>query len=342
MARRVELKAESLTYLRCVACGGDFALEQGKSNQLEVWSGRVRCRSCSVERQVNDGIVDLLYDPPDFVVKEAEGLDRFANLMRSDGWDKERVLSLPDVPLGYWFGQKVEMESLLDSVEFKAGETLIDIGSNTCWASAIFAEKGLDVFALDITRTLMQGLDTAEWWFQDRGVFFERILGTMYDLPFKSNSVDWVFCCEVLHHNDRNHLQKTMNEIYRVLQPGGKLLVINEPMRFLTEWKLDHGQEVAEFEGNENVYFFWQYLRAAKKAGFSVEVREPRAVRFFRLRSDTPVDESMGFLSRVRCRVANMLRKRHWTRRFYLYVRSIFGREISLSMVCVKPESSPR
>ncbi len=41
--------------------------------------------------------------------------------------------------------------------------------------------------------------------------------------------------CEVLHHNDRAHLDRTMAELYRILKPGGRLLVINEPLRFLTD-----------------------------------------------------------------------------------------------------------
>ena len=43
-----------------------------------------------------DGIVDLLHDPPEFVAREAAGLDRFAEHDAADGWDRERILALPD------------------------------------------------------------------------------------------------------------------------------------------------------------------------------------------------------------------------------------------------------
>jgi hypothetical protein len=46
--------------------------------------------------------------------------------------------------------------------------------------------------------------------------------------------------------------------------------VINEPLRFPLRPKLDHGHEVAEYEGYEHVYFLHQYLRAVRAAGFSV------------------------------------------------------------------------
>ena len=35
------------------------------------------------------------------VTREAAGLQRFADHMRASGWDRERVLSLPNDPSGY-------------------------------------------------------------------------------------------------------------------------------------------------------------------------------------------------------------------------------------------------
>src|SRR5580700_11191942 len=47
-----------------------------------------------------------------------------------------------------------------------------------------------------------------------------------------------------------------LREAHRVLRPGGSLLVINEPLRWPTNLKRDHGAEVARFAGDEHVYFF--------------------------------------------------------------------------------------
>jgi ubiquinone/menaquinone biosynthesis C-methylase UbiE len=54
--------------------------------------------------------------------------------------------------------------------------------------------------ALDISMIQMQGLRTADWWFEEHGTYFERVLAQMSAPPFADNSFDWVFCCEVLHH----------------------------------------------------------------------------------------------------------------------------------------------
>ena len=48
------------------------------------------------------------------------------------------------------------------------------------------------------------------------------IKGSAYSLPIPSNTLDLVICSEVLEHLDDYHL--ALEEIYRVLKPGGKFL----------------------------------------------------------------------------------------------------------------------
>jgi hypothetical protein len=61
-----------------------------------------------------------------------------------------------------------------------------------------------------------------------------------------------------------------------VLRPGGSLLMMNEPLRWPTDLKCDHGAEVAQFAGNEHVYFFLEYLWMTRRAGFHrIRITEP-------------------------------------------------------------------
>ncbi len=273
------MREPTVEVLRCPRCraDGSLALTAAGSDEHEVREGLLTCSECGGEFQVRDGIMHLLHDPPDFVEREAAGLERFAETMRADGWDRERILGLPEnEDQGYWQSQHLAMTHLLGNASFEPGQRLVDVGSNTCWASNIFAREGLDVIALDIATAQMQGLKTADWFIETGEVFFERMLSVMYDPALASESVDYVFCCEVLHHNDVDNLNRTLEELYRVLKPGGTLFVVNEPMRFPLMLKRDHAEEVAEYEGNEHVHFFHQYLRAAQRAGFKVERPWPR------------------------------------------------------------------
>src|SRR2546423_2024106 len=214
-----------LELIRCPRCRAErsFVLSVDERDEREVRTGSLSCSSCGHVAAVSEGIVDLMPDPPEIVRREAAGLERFADVMRADGWDRSRVLRLPHDPLEYWQGQKAAMEHLLATVELRPGSTLLDVGSNTCWASNAFASRGLDVIALDISTAEMQGLHTADWWFDANGVYFERVLSTMFDPAMASESLEYVFCCEVLHHNEKPELARTLHELHRVLKPGGLL-----------------------------------------------------------------------------------------------------------------------
>jgi SAM-dependent methyltransferase/uncharacterized protein YbaR (Trm112 family) len=265
--------------LRCPRCRQEgLALSAAERDEKEVRSGELTCEECGERRAIREGIADLLPpDTPGFVSREGAGLGRFAETMRADGWDRERILRLPDEPSGYWYAQGVAMNQTLGNPEldFQPGKRILDVGSNTCWAAATFARHRLDAVALDITPTLMQGLETAEWWMDEHDIYFERVLGVMFDLPFAADTFDYVWCCEVLHHNHTANLRQTMRELYRVLKPGGRLIVVNEPVRAIRDPKLNPGHEVAEYEGHEHAYLRRSYVRSARRAGFDVQVVGP-------------------------------------------------------------------
>src|SRR3954453_18802278 len=190
------MRESLLDQLRCPRCHVErrFVLEARERSSVEVRSGSLTCASCGHVAEIERGVVDLMPDPPDFVRREALGLERFADTMRADGWDRERVLRLPDDPLEYWQGQKAAMGHLLSTIDVAPGSRLLDVGSNTCWASNIFASRGLDVIALDISTAEMQGLFTADWWFEaNDDVHFERVLSTMFDPAIATESLDYVF-----------------------------------------------------------------------------------------------------------------------------------------------------
>ncbi len=158
------MKQEFALQLRCPACRreGTLELHAQASDEREVREGTLRCRACAKSFSVSRGVPELLHDPPAHILREAAGLERFAEHMRSGGWDRELVRRLPDVEHGYWYVQARSMHQLLTSVPFQPGQSVLDVGSNTCWAANHFAERGLHAIALDIATVELQGLYTAD------------------------------------------------------------------------------------------------------------------------------------------------------------------------------------
>ena len=255
--------------------------------------------------------------------------------MRADGWDRERILSLPYDQSGYWFAQATAMKQMLHTVNFQPGDRLLDVGSNTCWASAMFAEHGLEVIALDITPIEMQGLATADWWMDTKDIHFERMVGVMFDIALHDGSLDFVWCCEVLHHNHRANLRRTLEELFRVLRPGGQLVVVNETLRTLRQPLLRPGHEVAEFEGHEHAYVRHSYVSAARRAGFEVELRGPWLLAGFN--DAITLTPSMSAIRGFRAATTHALRKTERGRRAYLAWKAYIVGGTSLYMVATKP-----
>jgi SAM-dependent methyltransferase len=332
------VKLEFAEALRCPACFGQgtFEVRHPVSDEREVRKGVLSCSACSTEFAIHRGVPELMHNPPQYVLREAAGLERFAEQMRLEGWGREMVLSLPNLEHGYWYVQARSMHQLLTTVPFMPGQSVLDVGSNTCWASNHFAERGLRAVAMDIATPELQGLYTADWFMEDGQVFFERVLGSMDAIPLASSSLDYVYCCQVLHHNDLDGLRRTFAEIFRVLRPGGRLLVINETLKTLRDPSGVHDEGVEQFEGYEHAHWAARYRWEAIRAGFLTDVIEPHYRPFFGdpaplLGSDV---RGLKLLSR---RPGVALRNSVIVRRIYLaWLNHVWG-GVSLNMIATKP-----
>ncbi len=273
-------------HLRCPRCRRDrtLRLEAAECDAREVREGTLRCAGCGASFPVHRGVGQLLPDPLEHIAREAAGLERFAEQMRADGWDAEKIRRLPDIGDGYWYVQGQSMNQILDAVDFKPGQSVLDVGSNTCWASNRLARHGQRVIALDIATPELQGLYTADFFIAEGLSYFERVQGSMSEMPLASASLDFVFCCEVLHHNDERSLRRTFQEIFRVLKPGGRLLVVNETLKTRRDPVGLHLEGVEQFEGYEHAHWAWRYRWEATRTGFLTRLLEPSYHWFFRER----------------------------------------------------------
>jgi SAM-dependent methyltransferase len=321
--------------LRCPECGHDrtmrmFAVDE---DDREIRTGTLACTDCGAQRPVYRGVANMMLQAPEHVEREAAGLKRFADTMRAGGWTRETILGLPNVEDGYWYVQGASINQLLHEIPFAPGQSLLDIGSNTCWASNYFAVRGLKVVALDISLWEMQGLWTADYFIEDGTSYFERVLGSMDAMPIASSSLDYVYACEVLHHNDSEGLHRTFEEAYRVLKPGGRMLVVNETLKTLRDPVGVHAEAVEAFEGYEHAHWAWEYRWAATRAGFRTRLIEPSYHRYFA----EPAAGHSPPLRSYRDRVTHELRSRALGRKALLAWINHAAGDVAFGMVATKP-----
>ncbi len=92
------------------------------------------------------------------------------------------------------------------------GNTVLDLGSGT--GAAFDQLLNYKTTALDPDKKMLE-----------LNAFENKVLGSAENLPFKDNSFDNVFCSFVWRNvSDTN---KAFNEVFRVLKPGGKFVLLD-------------------------------------------------------------------------------------------------------------------
>ena len=98
------------------------------------------------------------------------------------------------------------------AVDNLIGTSVLDLGSGT--GAAFDQLLNYETTALDPDKKMLE-LNTFE----------DKVLGSAENLPFEDNSFDNVLCCFVWRNvSDTN---KALQEVYRVLRPGGKFILLD-------------------------------------------------------------------------------------------------------------------
>jgi len=210
---------------------------------------------------VQDGILDLLVNPSQEILNEQAGWTQLEKMVVNTD---EVMLSLPDgigEHKAAWQGQAENFHYLWSQVALTGKECVLDLGAGRCWATRYFARQGCRVVGLDVLMTRYVGLKTADIYLEKEGVYFDRICGDMHQIPLRKNAFDIVFMAATLHHSD--DIQATLRQAHDVLKPGGRLILVNEPVVGMFASKVLECVEV-EHGINEHVYRYMEYRRALR------------------------------------------------------------------------------
>jgi malonyl-CoA O-methyltransferase len=146
--------------------------------------------------------------------------------------------------------------------EILVNKKLLDAGCGTGWFSKAAVERGALVSSMDLGENLLEQVA--------KKCKSERIVGSILEIPFADNTFDYVVSSEVIEHTPEPY--KALHEIYRVLKPGGKM-VLSTPNKFWY-WSLLIAEKLKlrPYQGLENWSGYNQLKKEAIKAGFKVDL----------------------------------------------------------------------
>jgi ubiquinone/menaquinone biosynthesis C-methylase UbiE/ribosomal protein S27E len=243
---------------------------------------RVFCTGCGRTFEQSQGIWNLL--PSQVINKEAkdkekEGWTQKIEKERAAGYEPppEHYLALPDIPHHYYQFAAWYLRIVMEYGKPWKGKRVMELGAAECWATRKFAEAGAEAVALDYDPARML---KGQILLDRLPIRFLRVRGDAERLPFEDNSLDTVFCCSVLHHFF--DLPRAVQEISRVLKPGGSFFGIHEafhPPYYTQEQIINMSEDTApniEAGINESSYTASFYRNAFRKAGMKFDLIHPR------------------------------------------------------------------
>jgi ubiquinone biosynthesis O-methyltransferase len=119
------------------------------------------------------------------------------------------------------YEQHVRSMAVLDGLEPKAGDRVLDIGCGNARDIMPILRAGARVVGIDLSAGMIQQarLELAAAGYPD----VELEIGDATRLRFAAESFDKILCSEVIEHIPNT--DDAISEMYRVLKPGGRLIV---------------------------------------------------------------------------------------------------------------------
>lgn len=121
-----------------------------------------------------------------------------------------------------WLNPCVESAFLAERWQSKGLTNFLDLGCGLGRHSVYMAQKGFDVTAADLADYSISYLNERA---AKENLNIKTALCDMLRLPFENSSFDCIIAYNVIYHTDTQGVVKALNEINRVLRPGGELFI---------------------------------------------------------------------------------------------------------------------
>lgn len=170
-----------------------------------------------------------------------------------------------------------ESRILLEKVEFfhsyfQNATTVLELGAGQGWASCMIKRlfPHLHITTSDISEHAIASISKWEYLLQVQ--VDHRFSCRSYEIPLPDESLDLMFCFEAAHHFVKH--RRTLQEIYRVLKPGGTCLYLHEHSCKGYIYKLAYARVNRKRpEVPEDVLIYPKICKIAQDVGLTASVR---------------------------------------------------------------------
>lgn len=104
----------------------------------------------------------------------------------------------------------------------RTGEKILDAGCGAGFMARIYARNGAEVVGIDREESMLSQAIKEE---KKENLGIKFVQGDIADLPFKEEQFDAVSCVAVLIHDSPEECKKFFDTAYKVLKPGGRIVV---------------------------------------------------------------------------------------------------------------------
>lgn len=118
---------------------------------------------------------------------------------------------------------------LVSLIETPSGGVVADIGAGTGNYSEVLAQNNYKVYAIEPSEIMRSQAK------KNAGIFW--LDGVAENLPLKDKFVDAVTCVAAIHHF--SDLEKAFEEMYRIVKPGGKVVIFGADHKARKNFWLD-------------------------------------------------------------------------------------------------------
>lgn len=154
---------------------------------------------------------------------------------------------------------------------FDGRNTILELGAGQGWAACLVKRRypRSTVIATDISEAALRSVTK---WERIYNTTLDRTMpARSYSIPIDDASVDLTFAWQAAHHFGRH--KRTLDELHRILRPGGVVLYLSEPVCSAALHAIAHRRvNATRPQVPEDVLVWRNIITLAQTAGFAATV----------------------------------------------------------------------